>query len=90
MNRVDLIGRNLAGITDLEGFSVESWPDVDEGALSAKDLEHFHRRKQAVLLYLGGASYLALYEATGFNARYINHTIRERCMHRHPDGQIYG
>ena len=90
MNRVELIGRNLAGITDLEGFSVESWPDVDEGALSAKDLEHFHRRKQAVLLYLGGASYLALYEATGFNARYINHTIRERCMHRHPDGQIYG
>jgi transposase InsO family protein len=90
MNRVDLIGRNLAGITDLEGFSVESWPDVDEGALSAKDLEHFHRRKQAVLLYLGGASYLALYEATGFKARYINHTIRERCMHQHPDGQIYG
>ena len=57
-----------------KAFSVESWPDVEEGALSAKDLEHFHRRKQAVLLYLRDASYLALYEATGFKARYINHT----------------
>lgn len=89
-DRVDLVGRNLTGITDLEGFSIESWPDIDEGALSAKDLEHFRRRKQAVLLYLRGASYLALFEATGFKARYINHTIRERCMHRHPDGRIYG
>lgn len=90
MNKVGLIGRNLAGITDREGFSVDSWPSVDEGTLSAQGLERFRQRKQAVLLYLSGASYPAIYEATGFNARYIHHTIRKRCMCQHPDGQVYG
>ncbi|MFZ2329064.1 MAG: hypothetical protein WAW73_19270 [Rhodoferax sp.] len=85
-----LIGRKLTGITDREGFSVESWPTIDEGALSAEALEIFQRRRRAVLLYLSGASYDTLYEETGFKARYINHTIRNRCMHPHPDGQVYG
>jgi len=85
-----LIGRKLTGITDREGFSVESWPTIDEGALSAEALEIFQRRRRAVLLYLSGASYDTLYEETGFKARYINHTIRNRCMHPHPDGLVYG
>lgn len=90
MEQHSSIGRSLSGITDREGFSVETWPTIDEGALNAEDLAHYQRRKRAVLLYLAGTSHAALYEQTGFNARYINHTIRERCMHPHADGQIYG
>ena len=90
MENTPLIGRALTGITDQEGFSLESWPTVDEGALSAEDRAHFQRHKHAVLLYLGGESYATLYKKTGFRARYINHTIRNRCMFPHADGQIHG
>ena len=85
MENTASIGRVLSGITDQEGFSIESWPTVDEGALSAEDLAQFQRHKRAVLLYLSGTSYAALYQETGFKARYINHTIRNRCMFPHPD-----
>ena len=90
MEKPALIGRVLAGITDQEGFSVENWPTVDEGALSAQDLAQYQRHKRAVLMYLSGASYATLLEETGFAARYINHTIRNRCMFAHPDGQVHG
>jgi transposase InsO family protein len=90
MEKPALIGRVLAGITDQEGFSVANWPTVDEGALSAEDLAQYQRHKRAVLMYLSGASYATLLEETGFAARYINHTIRNRCMFAHPDGQVHG
>ena len=90
METTPLVGRELTGITDREGFSADSWPTIDEGALNAAALEVFQRRRRAILLYLSGASYDTLYEETGFKARYINHTIRNRCMHPHPDGQVYG
>lgn len=90
MKMITLVGRELTGVTDREDFSVESWPTIDEGTLNAKALEHFRKRKQAVLLYLVGVSSATLYQQTGFTARYINHTIRERCMYWHADGQIYG
>jgi transposase InsO family protein len=90
METTPLVGRELTGITDREGFSVDSWPTIDEGALSAAALEIFQRRRRAVLLYLSGASHDTLYVETGFKARYINHTIRNRCMHPHPDGLVYG
>lgn len=90
MKDIALTGRVLAGITDQEGFSTENWPTIDEGALTGDDLAHFQRHKRAVLLYLSGASYATLYEETGFKARYINHSIRERCMFPHEDGQIHG
>lgn len=85
-----LIGRTLAGITDREGFSIEDWPNIDEGALSAQAFERYKKRKEALLLYLQGASQSAIFRATGLHASYLNRTIRERCMHPHPDGQIYG
>ena len=90
MEDTELNGRVLSGITDQEGFSVENWPSVDEGALSDEDLAQFRRHKRAILLYLAGASYATLYEETGFKARYINHTIRNRCMFPHPDGRVHG
>ncbi len=90
MKKIALIGRDLSGITDREDFSVETWPTIDEGALSAEDLAHFQRRKRAVLLYLSGAPHATLHEETGFTARYINYTVRERCMCQHCDGQVYG
>ena len=43
-----LVGRNLKGITDQEGFSLEGWPHPDLGALSVQNLERYLRRKKAV------------------------------------------
>ena len=85
-----LVGRTLAGITDRADFSVEDWPNIDEGALSAQAFECYKKRKEALHLYLQGASQSAIFRATGLHASYLNRTIRERCMHPHPDGQIYG
>ena len=56
MEIIALVGRELAGITDQEGFSVDSWPTIDEGMLDEKARAHFRKRKQAVLLYLSGVS----------------------------------
>ena len=44
---VGLIGRYLAGTTGSEGFSVDSWPSVDEGALSAQGMGRVRQGKQA-------------------------------------------
>jgi len=85
-----LIGRNLKGITDREDFSLNSWPEPDIGALTSKSLELFLRRKEAVLLYLQGTEAGAISKATGVHPRFLNRTIRERCMHPHPDGRVYG
>lgn len=85
-----LIGRNLKGVTDREDFSVENWPSPDVGALSAIDLTQFLQRQEAVRLYLQGVASAAIYASTGVHPRFINRAIRERCMHPHPDGRIYG
>ena len=90
MDSSEPTGRVLSGITDQDGFSVDNWPTIDEGALSEKDLAQYLRRKRAVLLYLRGESHATIFEECGFNARYINHTIRQRCMFPHPDGRVYG
>jgi transposase InsO family protein len=85
-----LIGRTLKGITDQEDFSLEKWPSPDLGALAQKDLERFLKRKEALTLYLQGAAHDAIYASTAIQARFLNRMIRERCMHIHPDGRIYG
>jgi transposase InsO family protein len=84
------IGRNLKGITDREDFSLGSWPEPDVGTLCSRDLDRFLKRKEAVVLYLQGAASDSVYTATGIHARFLNRMIRERCMHPHPDGRIYG
>ena len=85
-----LIGRNLKGVTDREDFSVENWPSPDVGALSTADLGQFLKRQEAVRLYLQGVASATIYSSTGVHPRFINRAIRERCMHPHPDGRIYG
>ncbi|MBK7656812.1 MAG: hypothetical protein IPJ18_19055 [Betaproteobacteria bacterium] len=85
-----LIGRILRGITDREDFSLASWPEPDIGALAPKALDLFLRRKEAVLMYLQGSDGAAISAATGVHPRFVNRTIRERCMHPHPDGRVYG
>lgn len=85
-----LISRNLKGITDREDFSLSNWPDPDVGALTPKALDLYLLRKQAVTLYLQGLNGPAIVAATGVHPRYLNRTIRERCMRPHPDGLVYG
>jgi hypothetical protein len=85
-----LIGRILKGITDRADFSLESWPHPDLGTLTDTNVKRFLRRKDAVMLYLQGKAYSEIYADTGVQARYLNRLIRERCMHIHPDGRVYG
>lgn len=90
MSKDVLIGRNLKGVTDGEDFSLDTWPSPDIGALSPTDLELFLKRKEAVRLYLQGAANAAIFKATGVHPSFLNRVVRERCMHSHPDGRVYG
>lgn len=82
--------RHLRGITDQLGFDIASWPDIDVGALSMEALRSFANRKEAVRLYLQGASAEQIRERCNLGLRQINRLIRERCVETHPDGRIYG
>jgi len=90
MTKEEPVGRHLRGITDREDFSLSIWTEPDVGALAPKSLALFLRRKEAVRLYLQGVDGGAISTATGVHLRYLNRTIRERCMHIHPDGRVYG
>lgn len=90
MTRNDLIGRNLAGVTDQEDFSLDDWTDVDEGALNESMLLRFRKRKEAIRLYLRGESGEVILAATGLRTKYLNRLVRERCMQQHSDGRVYG
>lgn len=83
-------GRTLKGITDRPDFSISNWPEPDLGTLPPKTLDLFLRRKEAVKLYLLGTDASAISATTGVHPRFLNRTIRERCMHQHPDGRVYG
>ena len=84
------IGRNLRGITDREDFCLGRWPEPEVGTLCSRDLDRFFKRKEAVILYLQGVASDSVYTATCIHSRFLNRMIRERCMHPHPDGRIYG
>jgi hypothetical protein len=90
MNDSQAIGRTLRGITDRVDFNIDSWPSIDEGALSARKLTTFRNRQRAVRLYLAGASGEAVWTACGLKIRYVNRMLHQRCMKAHPDGRIWG
>ena len=84
------IGRHLKGVTDREDFSVETWPEPDVGAIADAKRALYSKRKEAVLLYLQGVAGKSILDRTGVHPRYLNDLIRERCMHTHSDGRVYG
>ena len=51
-----LIGRQVKGLGDVAGTELDLWPDIDIGALDEISRSQFLKRKNAVLLYLAGAS----------------------------------
>jgi len=84
-------GRTLRGITDQEGFDIDSWPSIDESSLPTEKLRIFLARKEAVRLYLlNGASDVTLREKCGLCASNVYRLVRDRCTVVHPDGRVWG
>lgn len=66
------------------------WATPDEGALQADKRIQYFARKQAVVLYLSGATSNAIKRATSLCGKQAYRLIRERCLETHPDGRPYG
>lgn len=66
------------------------WATPDEGALSGERQALYFARKQAVLMFLNGATNNAIKEKTNFGLKQVYRLIRERCLEPHADGQPYG
>lgn len=66
------------------------WATLDEGALQADKRIQYLARKQAVVLYLSGATSNAIKRATSLCGKQAYRLIRERCLETHPDGRPYG
>ncbi|MGP8431830.1 helix-turn-helix domain-containing protein [Paraburkholderia fungorum] len=77
--------------TGLPGeVDLESWPVVDEHALSGPRRDLYRRRAQAIRLYLEGASTARIKEACGIGRGQAYRLLTERCLKQHPDGRVYG
>jgi hypothetical protein len=79
------IGRRVKGIVD--GKELDYWPSIDVAALTEDVRRDFLRRKNAVLLYIKGASYADIRAQCDIGANQIYRLITERCIAIHPDGR---
>lgn len=66
------------------------WASPDEGALEGDRRALYFARKQAVSLYLSGATADTIKRLTSLGAKQAYRLIRERCLETHPDGRAYG
>ncbi|GLC93227.1 hypothetical protein Tamer19_26350 [Cupriavidus sp. TA19] len=66
------------------------WASPDEGALEGERRALYFARKQAVSLYLSGATADTIKRLTSLGAKQAYRLIRERCLETHPDGRPYG
>ncbi|QUN26666.1 hypothetical protein KB879_32425 (plasmid) [Cupriavidus sp. KK10] len=76
----------------IDGRTVDTshWASPDEGALTGDRRVLYLARKQAVSLYLSGASADSIRRLTSLGTRQVYRLIRERCLETHPDGRPYG
>lgn len=74
------------------GRSIDTaqWPTPDEGALTGSKRAQYFARKEAVSLYLSGATTEAIKRLTTLGAKQAYRLVRERCLETHHDGQPYG
>ncbi|WP_139217221.1 hypothetical protein [Collimonas sp. OK607] len=74
------------------GSSIDTtqWPTPDEGALTGSKRAQYFARKEAVLLYLSGATTEAIKRLTTLGAKQAYRLVRERCLETHHDGRPYG
>ena len=66
------------------------WASPDEGALEGDRRALYFARKQAVALYLSGATADTIKRLTSLGAKHAYRLIRERCLETHQDGRPYG
>ncbi|MBW0446150.1 hypothetical protein JNC06_03990 [Paraburkholderia phenoliruptrix] len=66
------------------------WATPDEGALQGDRRALYLARKNAVSLYLAGASPDDIRHSTSLCVKQVYRLIRERCLEIHPDGQPFG
>lgn len=85
-----LIGRQVKGLGDVAGTELDLWPDIDIGALDEISRSQFLKRKNAVLLYLAGASDADLRKQCGIGVKQVYRLITERCIVFHADGSPQG
>lgn len=79
-----------SGLEMSHGISTDNWPTPDEGALNNEVRKQYLVRKQAIQLYVDGASDFTIRSATGISFKYASRLVRERCLTVHQDGQIFG
>ena len=73
-----------------ELVDISAWPEVDEDALSEDRRKVYRQRRQAITLYLDGASDADLQKATGLRRNNVRRIIVDRCLRQHADGSLEG
>ncbi|MFP4889689.1 hypothetical protein [Paraburkholderia sp. EG304] len=71
-------------------IDLSQWPTFDEATLEGENREDYLARKNAVVLFLSGASYEAIRSQSPFSPKHIYRLISERCLAPHPDGREFG
>lgn len=74
----------------IAAVDVQQWPEVDPDALSDKRRALYLKRRQAVTMYLAGASDADLMRDTGIALPTVHRLITRRCLAQHPDGTLMG
>jgi len=71
--------------------NLQSWPGVDDSALTEEQREAFHKRTQAIELFACelGVSLSQITQRTGIDRKSIVRLFK-RCAERHADGRIVG
>ena len=76
---------------DLQGpVDATAWPKVDADALQEPRRQQFLRRRQAITMYLDGATDADLRAATGLDRRNVYRLVTDRCLQQHADGTLMG
>ena len=88
--RVGSRGSTAAWTASPEVISTEFWPEVDAEALDPERRATYLLRRQAILMYLEGATDAELKSATGQSRTNVYRLVIDRCLRQHPDGTLIG
>jgi transposase InsO family protein len=77
-------------LIDGQEIDTSCWPSPDIGALSDSARAKYLARREAVILYLEGASEEKIRQRASIGLKQVYRLIRERCIHTHEDGLPYG
>lgn len=83
-------GPRIRTLACTQPIDLESWPDLDVGALALSKRNDYFSRKEAIRLYISGASQQQVKQQCGIGLKQVKRLIVERCLQPHPDGRIYG